>query len=102
MRLIDADALEKSLTEKGADYTVSMFATSDDCNIARLVAFECAEEVKNAPAIEAEPVRHGKWVWVRDKHNYPMGMKCSECGRRVKNLGENYCPKCGAKMDLEE
>lgn len=49
-----------------------------------------------------DAVKHGRWIWVRDRHNYAMGMKCSECGRRVKNCGENYCPNCGAKMDLEE
>ena len=107
MRLIDADALEKSLTEKGDDYKVSMFATSDDCNIARIVAFECAEEVKNAPTIEAEPVRHGRWY-------IPTGMmpaahhgrhRCSVCGhmalyeRPGKECLSAYCPNCFAKMN---
>lgn len=105
MRLIDADALEKSLTEKGDDYKVSMFATSDDCNIARVVAFECAEEVKNAPTIEAEPVRHGmrtnRTIW----HTSGWGeiyTSYSCCGFQEKGkTNHNYCPNCGAKMDLK-
>lgn len=98
MRLIDGDALEQSLTEKGDDYKVSMFATSNDCNIARLVAFECAEEVKNAPTIEVEPVRHGKW----GEYQIPHIICCSECdyGTCVDEKTK-FCPNCGAKMDLK-
>ena len=50
-------------------------------------------------AVDAESVRHGCWIEIRDKFNYCIGMKCSKCGRRVRNCGENYCPKCGTKMD---
>ena len=58
--------------------------------------------IDKIPIIEAEPVRHGRWIEIRDKYNYCIGQKCSECGRRVRNCGENYCPSCGAKMDLKE
>ena len=36
-------------------------------------------------------VKHGKWI---DEH-------CSKCGKYV-HIGDadNYCPHCGAKMDL--
>ncbi len=62
------------------------------------------EIVVDAPAVEAEPLRHGRWVdrMVRD-------WRCSECGEaiyKVRNVDgycyddkPNYCPKCGAKMD---
>lgn len=64
-------------------------------------------EVEDAPAADVEPVRHGRWVdyMVRD-------WRCSECGQKiikVRNVDgycyndkPNYCPNCGAKMDLEE
>lgn len=43
--------------------------------------------------------KHGRWIEVREKnYGYRIGVKCSECGRRVRNRGENYCPKCGADM----
>ena len=49
------------------------------------------------PTVDAEPVRHGKWI------EYPIadGMnQCSVCG--VLRFGEsNYCPNCGARMDEE-
>ena len=87
MRLIDADAL------------VQMPWVLPN-RMTRETALECFRNiVSEAPTIDAEPVRHGRWIEIRDKFNYLIGMKCSECGRRVRNCGENYCPKCGAKMD---
>lgn len=101
-RLIDADSLEKSLTEKGDDYKVSMFATADDCNIARLVAFECAEEVKNAPTIEAEPVVHCKdCKFFRPYEGEEHKGDCAELiGLESCVYEEDFC-SYGAKMDLE-
>jgi hypothetical protein len=54
-------------------------------------------KVLEAPLVDAVPVRYGRWIEVRDKWGSCVGEKCSECGRRVKNGGENYCPKCGSK-----
>lgn len=53
--------------------------------------------LKEAPVIEAEPVRHGKWednayIW-----------KCGSCHKWLLvedgDADMNYCPNCGAKMD---
>ena len=50
--------------------------------------------------IDAEPVKHGRWV-----HDYNNLYGCSNCLAREtmshKKL-KNYCPNCGCKMDLEE
>lgn len=58
-----------------------------------------------AELIEYAPARHGKWNG--------EGYECSECGYLLCNImdadsyfssgfsGVNYCPNCGAKMDLE-
>lgn len=53
--------------------------------------------VDTAPAVDAEPVRHGKWV----DNGLPNSMlsKCSECGMLHGACTFNYCPHCGAKMD---
>ena len=40
--------------------------------------------------------RHGKWE-VSCEGWYPY---CSECGQEPKGGMSNYCPNCGAKMDL--
>ena len=65
-------------------------------------------DVSLLPTVDAEQVRHGKWVdpeakrpWFR--HHI---FKCSVCGNTLDmdgvNAGRgdaNYCPNCGAKMD---
>ena len=53
------------------------------------------------PTIDAEPVRHGKWI--RDE----FGARCSDCGLYAyrdkfdKPWESPYCPICGARMDVE-
>ena len=52
------------------------------------------------PTVDAEPVKHGRWI-----HKYgdghieiaTLGGECSECG--FINTVTPYCPNCGAKMD---
>lgn len=49
------------------------------------------------PAEDVEPVLHGHWIPVDETED---AFDCSECdamvGRRC-----NFCPKCGAKMDVD-
>ena len=61
------------------------------------------ETIKNAPAVDAEPVRHGRW----EKRKNCL-WRCSECGQipPYDVIGDDvsywecqYCPNCGAKMD---
>lgn len=80
MRLIDADALPR--------YTG--YALSAD---------EIAKAVENAPTIEAEPIRRGRWEVV--DYEEPRRYGCSACKRLVWHT-ENYCPNCGARMEDEE
>lgn len=51
------------------------------------------------PAVDAEPVRHGKWIYGSTLgHSW---MKCSECcvSQNGQTLCFSYCPNCGARMD---
>ena len=51
-----------------------------------------------APAVDAVPVRHGKWVY-HDDDVMPWN-SCSLCGCSAFDLhGANYCHNCGAKME---
>ena len=61
-------------------------------------------------ALEAEPVRHGRWIktdnGIRININTGEPFRaylhdCSACGWHTGNQGSrfNYCPNCGAKMD---
>lgn len=58
------------------------------------------EKNDNAPAVDAEPVRHGKWKSMGD-----CGVtECSACEWNTEEyVGDyKYCPCCGAKMDADE
>lgn len=67
------------------------------------------EVVRMAPAVDAEPVRHGRWeiviVSTSNPYESEIEEKCSLCGRFVQRYGtqpqDNYCPNCGAKMMKE-
>jgi len=72
--------------------------------LGKTAAAKLEKMVKSAPAAAVEPVRHGRWVKVSPRREASF---CSKCGvSAVKVFGEyftsNYCPNCGAKMDLEE
>ena len=50
---------------------------------------------------ELEPVKHGRWVnpYI-NFYGHPCHC-CSECGFKASYQDKNYCPECGARMDLE-
>lgn len=59
--------------------------------------------ISAAPAVDAEPVRHGRWIehlQYDDEGYLYICYACSECGRIELYEKEPYC-HCGAKMDLE-
>ncbi len=56
--------------------------------------------INGAPAMDAEPVRHGRWIF-RDDDMMPDYV-CSLCGcTSIYTAGAKYCPNCGAKMQEE-
>ena len=61
--------------------------------------------LNDAPAVDAEPVRHGRWIeCIKTNHKayppytYKAGYECLLCGRIERTDKEPYC-HCGAKMD---
>lgn len=60
-------------------------------------------EIAGLPTIEAEPVKHGRWIENSDPgQNINEHYMCSECGCTFHNwANDNYCPNCGARMDLK-
>lgn len=103
MRLIDADALIKAIPNTDAD----IFENCRRCNL--LDKEQVIAIINNAPTIEAEPVRQGKWIGT-EYDGYADGSPiyyewiCSEC-KTITEDDEpiwNYCPHCGAKMKGEE
>lgn len=108
MRLIDADALLQNI--RRAVYT-------DDLTTTIAVGI-CESHVKDMPTVDAEPVKHGRWVM--DEYPHDGDVRCSVCRIAIAQMHEryhkllnaltggkwytfySYCPRCGAKMDLEE
>ena len=62
--------------------------------------------VDKIPSADVAPVRHGRWEARAIPRSDPDGdwialeYHCSLCNR-LEYRKENYCPNCGAKMDLE-
>lgn len=63
-----------------------------------------ARVLDRVPAADVAPVVHGRWVIVDDGVMIGDGkhMECSVCHTWNKDrIKTDYCPNCGAKMDLE-
>ena len=85
-----------------------------DNNI-NLFRWRNADKIKNGlkyiierqPAVDAEPIRSGKWVPevgirpITKKVDKTGRVLCSKCGFATSAYNFNYCPGCGAKMEEE-
>ena len=66
-------------------------------------AIEVLGMIYEMPAADVSPVRHGRWLQKKHKiFGNAYDYVCSECGCDYALAEYNYCPNCGAKMDLEE
>ena len=101
MRLIDAEKLAEVLNRYLAAPHVQL-RNSDISVGLRMGIKTCLTFLNNAKTIEAEPVRHGRWI---DKGEYAV---CTECGGRSGTqydgvepipLMTQFCPNCGCHMD---
>lgn len=95
MRLIDVGAMSKKTAEALAQ------AVIDGKPWPYREALLCAKMMLDViPTVDAEPVRHGKWMFHND--DYRPWVTCSECGHfRFNTNKTTFCPHCGAKMDGE-
>lgn len=48
--MISRESVVERLREKGKKMSASMFATSSEFDIARIITLECVNEVRNMPA----------------------------------------------------
>ena len=72
--------------------------------LCKLYAVNACDAIYNAPAVDAEPVRHGRWI--ASNTIKPFGedtVQCDKCGFFTDVEGHyNYCPNCGAQMGKEK
>lgn len=89
------------------DYILRSDAVSAFCGnceateVCRQIGEPCEEvkQIKAIPAADVEPVKHGRWI--KQELAPPKKLFCSECSLVKPKWGNNYCPGCGAKMDVE-
>ena len=85
MRMIDANALKTSFEEDGH------------------LSSYIEEFIDNAPTIDAEPVRHGRWIQSKTVYAYHNCSLCKVPHKMQMSCNVyvllKYCPHCGAKMD---
>lgn len=96
MRLIDADAMLETLKRKYPQW----YTRKPKDSWMHYVCLVYYWAVREAPTIDAVPIKHGHWDRQKNKQ------VCSLCGAEwyyfendVDMFG--YCPRCGAKMDEE-
>lgn len=68
-----------------------------------------ADKIKAISAADVAPVVHGQWEkWNGDDRHHCTVCECyanaerDSCGYIAYEFLDNYCPNCGARMDLEE
>lgn len=90
MRLIDADKLYDD---------IARYRDENMLGGGNLLVDDILEDINLSPTVDAEPVRHGKWIFNKEKHTW----ECSECHYQINSILDesksNYCPNCGCKMD---
>lgn len=57
------------------------------------------EDIEGLPTVDVQEIRHGSWKL--DRFGNAWCSACHHCGSNYAEVSD-YCPNCGAKMDLEE
>ena len=97
-RYIDADRTKTELLENAVRiYDTQNMSTEDVMYI-----------IDEQPTADVAEVKHGKWIIKTDEYDCEY-MMCSVCKEEfypvdadTVDTTPNYCPNCGAKMDLKE
>lgn len=99
--LISRDALKEELArDLASTIRMSEMCKSD-------MAIRVLDKVDEAPAVDAVPVVHARWVKAHGMMppEYHHRKQCSMCGGWAlqdyfgRERMSHYCPNCGAKMD---
>lgn len=66
----------------------------------------CLDGLRSLPSADVVEVVHGKWIEEVDTmggyEDYcPINYYCQKCEYLSKDGKTNYCPDCGARMDLQ-
>ena len=80
----------------------------DDPTCPMHIAATIDQYITEAPAADVALVRHARWVKIYENgepkvEQHQVGVFCSKCINMPKDrfTESDYCPNCGAKMDME-
>lgn len=94
---MDKEYIER---EKAFDL-ITDFAGQASTKSAYSAFWKSAKAIKKIPTADVVAVKHGEWVKAT-----PCSQEyCNQCGltpKMVFGILPNFCPHCGAKMDLKE
>ena len=62
---------------------------------------DAADCIRYMDVADVAPVRHAKWG-VEVGMNFFKERNCPVCKKRIESNFWNYCPNCGATMELED
>lgn len=90
MRIIDADELRD----------VWLNAT----NVSNYEPNDVLDSIYDQPTVDAVPVVHGRWEFRSFQYGEmpDYDLFCTVCNHNLGLPQWQYCPYCGAKMDLED
>lgn len=103
VRLINRDELLKALSAPNKmmifDWNVAQETSEYGIMMRRS---DVIGAVMSAPAVDAVLAVHGRWeLFGADKRGRGGVFNCTACNR-CRPTKSDYCPNCGAKMDLKE
>lgn len=102
-RLIDAGELIELIDDDIASLDEDMPREGD--SVCRCTLKMVKLYIKSLPTVEAEPIKHGRWLRT---DAYPHRIYCSECYAtfirndellKLNDIPHDYCSNCGARMD---
>lgn len=94
MRLIDADALKKTLEDMCSASNNIKQRRAEDIMLHNIFP----QIIDDEPTVDAQPVKHGRW-----ERRMTKIYACSECTNEVtdrQRKNYSFCPYCGSKQDL--
>ena len=107
LETIEKAQVYAKLLNEFVDKNAVMEAYCKDCPVEDCKDY-CADVqwIFELPAVDVAPVVHGRWIYKGARGRFPV-CECSVCGNAenadwaILGNNVNYCPNCGARMDLE-
>lgn len=93
-KYIDAEELIRLIALTDIFKSIDDFIDSNNSEVVKII--------ESMSAADVEPVRHGKWIKAAGLN--PRCSVCKKwaiCDKNAKPILTDYCPNCGAKMDVE-